>query len=300
MNLASGSVYIAIEGVIGVGKTTLGRLLQPHFQADLLLEAFDENPFLSDFYGDRDRYAFQTQIFFLLSRYRQQQAITEHLKRKSLLSDYFFAKDQLFAHLTLQGDEWTMYERLYETLSETIAPPNLVVYLRAETDTLMARIAMRDRPYERQMDRAYIEALRQGYETLFASYSATPLLILDTDGLDFVRNAGDMEEVENRIRAALQGIRQPRLLTLAQETPPHFTWNLPADRPTEPTTEANWQALGDFIALTKAVGEVGGALVNRPPVTPQGAPEALQSALLETTRALQALAQRTGISLPLE
>jgi deoxyadenosine/deoxycytidine kinase len=135
-----------------------------------------------------DRYAFQTQIFFLLIRYRQQQAITEHLKRKSLLSDYFFAKDQLFAHLTLQG-RWTMYNGCTRP-SRRPLPANPVVYLRAETDTLMARIAMQDRPYERQMDRAYIEALRQGYETLFASYSATPLLILDTDGLDFVRNAG--------------------------------------------------------------------------------------------------------------
>lgn len=297
MDPASNPIYIAIEGVIGVGKTTLGRLLKPRFNANLLMEAFEENPFLSDFYSDKARYAFQTQIFFLLSRYRQQQLIPTRLKHTSLFSDYFFAKDHLFAHLTLDGDEWAMYERLYQALSESVSPPDLVVYLRAETDTLMDRIAMRDRPYERQMDRAYIEALRQAYEALFATYTETPLLVIETDKIDFVRSPEDLDEIENRIRATLKGIRQPKLLDVVHETPPHFTWKIPADKTTEPASEANWQALGDFIALTKAIGEIGGALVDTPPVGPQGVSKSLKNALLEASEALETLAERTGIAL---
>ena len=146
-------MYIAIEGVIGVGKTTLARLLQPAFQADLLLEVFEENPFLSSFYSDRERYAFQTQIFFLLSRYHQQKNATAKLDAQAnLISDYTFDKDSLFAMINLHGDELGMYHRVHQALSEKISHPDLVVYLRADTQVLMQRIASRDRPYERQMD----------------------------------------------------------------------------------------------------------------------------------------------------
>src|SRR5512140_1401750 len=133
--LESRRMYIAIEGVIGVGKTTLARLLQPSFEnSDLLLEVFEENPFLSDFYADRARYAFQTQIFFLLSRYRQQhKVISDTLAQATLISDYLFAKDWLFAHLNLQGDELAMYERVHAILGEQIPQPDLVVYLRTST-----------------------------------------------------------------------------------------------------------------------------------------------------------------------
>jgi len=290
--------YIAIEGVIGVGKTTLARLLQPRFDGGAILEAFDENPFLSDFYGDRSRYAFQTQLFFLLSRYRQQQTATERLRRGALLSDYFFGKDRLFAHLNITGeDELAMYDRLYDALSEKVTPPDLVVYLRAEMETLMARIAMRDRTYERQMERGYIAALRQEYETLFARYEATPLLVIDTDNLDFVRQADDLDDIENRIRAALAGVRQPTLPEIGKPVPPRPAWTLISAPTPEPRTEANWQALGDFLALAEAVGRIGGALSQQPPIGPEGAPEEIQAALQDAARALNILSLRTGVSL---
>ena len=161
-------MYIAIEGVIGVGKTTLARLLQPAFEADLLLEVFEENPFLSDFYSDRARYAFQTQIFFLLSRYHQQRRGVKTILEagKSLLSDYTFAKDSLFARINLKGDELEMYKRVHQALAEKISMPDLLVYLRADTDVLMQRIALRDRSYERNIERSYIEELNQAYRRI--------------------------------------------------------------------------------------------------------------------------------------
>lgn len=199
-------MYFSIEGVIGVGKTTLCRLLQPIFEANLLLEVFEENPFLSDFYSDRARYAFQTQIFFLLSRYHQQRrSVPELTVNHSLVSDYTFEKDSLFARINLKGDELEMYFRVHEALAEKITPPDLVVYLRAETDTLMQRIAMRDRPYERQMERAYIAELNNAYDQFYLRGGhASPVLVLDTDNLDFVRNPDDLSLVASRIRQALQ------------------------------------------------------------------------------------------------
>jgi deoxyguanosine kinase len=199
-------MYIAIEGVIGVGKTTLARLLQPAFAADLLLEVFEENPFLSDFYSDRQRYAFQTQIFFLLSRYHQQRrAVPVMLATgKPLLSDYTFAKDSLFALINLKNDELEMYKRVHEALAEKITLPDLLVYLRASTDTLMQRIATRDRSYERNMERGYIETLNRTYEEFFSKpYDNTPVLTIDTDPLDFVHNPEHLKLIENRIREVL-------------------------------------------------------------------------------------------------
>lgn len=290
--------YIAIEGVIGVGKTTLVRMLQQRFHGSTILEAFDENPFLSDFYGDRTRYAFQTQLFFLLSRYRQQQTASGLLRRGTLLADYFFAKDRLFAHLNINSDdELAMYDRLYDALSEKVTQPDLVVYLRAEMDALMARIAMRDRTYERQMDRSYIVALRQGYETQFANYTATPLLVIETDALDFVRESADLDDIEQRIRAALAGVRQPTLPDIALTAQPRPAWTLTASPAPEPQSKANWQALGDFLALAEAVGRIGGALAQHPPIGPEGTPESIQIALKAAARALAALSERTGVNL---
>ncbi len=205
--------YIAIEGAIGVGKTTLARVLGEALPAEVLLEVFEQNPFLSDFYADRERYAFQTQIFFLLSRYRQQHnVIADTLRRSTLASDYLFAKDWLFAHLNLQGDELAMYERVHAILGEQIPTPDLVVYLRAGTDTLMERIAFRDRPYERQMERDYIQALQVAYDQFFAEYEAAPVLRLDTDRLDIVRSTEDRGTVVGQVKAALQTtVYQPLL-----------------------------------------------------------------------------------------
>lgn len=199
-------MYIAIEGVIGVGKTTLARLLQPRFDAELLLEVFEENPFLSDFYSDRERYAFQTQIFFLLSRYHQQHRTVPAIlaRGRPLISDYTFAKDSLFARINLKNDELTVYCQVHEALAEKITLPDLLVYLRASTDTLMQRIAMRDRAYERNMERAYIETLNQTYEEFFSRpYDNTPVLTIDTDPLDFVRHPQHLDLIEERIRAVL-------------------------------------------------------------------------------------------------
>jgi deoxyguanosine kinase len=200
-------MYIAIEGVIGVGKTTLARLLAPAFQADLLLEVFEENPFLSDFYGDRKRYAFQTQIFFLLSRYHQQRRKVHELREgdKSLISDYTFAKDSLFARINLQGDELDMYNRVHEALAEKIILPDLLVYLRADTEVLMQRIAMRDRSYERNMESSYIHQLNQAYDDFFSKpYDGAPILMIDSNRLDFVRKPEHLRLIENRIREALK------------------------------------------------------------------------------------------------
>jgi deoxyguanosine kinase len=199
-------MYAAIEGVIGVGKTTLARLLQNAFSADVLLEIFEENPFLSDFYADRARYAFQTQIFFLLSRYRQQNnAIPQILATgRNLLSDYTFAKDALFAGINLGGDELAMYHKVHEALGEKIVKPDLLVYLQASTDVLMGRIALRDRSYERQMEREYIDDLNHAYEDFFSKpFDHTPVLKIDTDGLNIVQNPEHLRLIENRIRETL-------------------------------------------------------------------------------------------------
>jgi deoxyguanosine kinase len=199
-------MYIAIEGVIGVGKTTLARLLQPAFEAESLLEVFEENPFLSDFYADRARYAFQTQIFFLLSRYRQQNNNVPNILAtgKSLIADYTFAKDALFAGINLKGDELEMYHKVHEALGEKIPKPDLLVYLQATTDTLMNRIAFRDRPYERQMERSYIDELNMAYEEFFSKpFDHTPILKIDSNELNIIQNTEHIKLIENRIRETL-------------------------------------------------------------------------------------------------
>ena len=199
-------MYIAIEGVIGVGKTTLARLLKPSFDSELLLEIFEENPFLSDFYSDRKRFAFQTQIFFLLSRYHQQRkGVPDALAKKNwLISDYTFEKDRLFAEVNLSGDELETYYQVHEALAEKIIKPDLIVYLQADTDVLMQRIAHRDRPYERQMDVNYIDALNQTYETRIKHYPAGAVLTINTNDLDYIRYSAHLELIEQRIRQSLK------------------------------------------------------------------------------------------------
>ena len=277
--LLNQNFYIAVEGGIGVGKTSLARLLQPLFQAELLLEEFGENPFLASFYGDRARYAFQTQIFFLLSRYRQQrQTVPSALAHGALVSDYAFAKDSLFAHLNLGGDELDMYERVYAILDENIPRPDLVVYLRADTDVLMKRIVLRDRSYERDMDRDYIDQLRRAYDGFYADYQAAPLLVLDTNSIDFVHNPDDLTHVIGRVRSALGLLpRQPSLLpdqpatfvapTLAEADQAVFDeerrrladlqrWHLALDHEKGFLRDINF----NFICLTEEIGELGAVL----------------------------------------
>lgn len=199
-------MYIAIEGAIGVGKTTLSRLLSSRFQADLLLEVFEENPFLADFYADRDTYAFQTQIFFLLSRYHQQQEVPKELKSdNNLIADYTFEKDALFARLNLAGDELDTYFSVHNALAEKLPLPDLIVYLQAETSILMQRIAHRDRVYERNMDQGYIESLNSAYDEFYSGeLSGAPVLRINTNQLNYVANEGDLDWVENRIRQTLK------------------------------------------------------------------------------------------------
>jgi len=200
--------FIAIEGTIGVGKTSLARLLQPRFApARLMLEVVEENPFLSDFYSDRARYAFQTQIFFLLSRYRQQLDILDAQQRANnvnFLSDYLLAKDRIFASLNLDPVELDMHARLYAILSAHVPTPDLVVYLRASVDVLMQRIHMRDRSFEREIPRQYISDLNRAYEAFFAAYTAAPLLVIDTNDLDFVSRPADLDLISQSIHDYLK------------------------------------------------------------------------------------------------
>ncbi len=234
--------YIVVEGVIGVGKTTLARMFRGELSAQLVLEVFEENPFLSDFYTDRSRYAFQTQIFFLLSRYHQQRQLADI--PRPLISDYMFDKDRLFAQVNLDGDELETYYSVQEALAENICQPDLVVYLRADTDTLMNRITARDRPYERNMEATYIESLRMAYEQFFANYTAAPVLTIETNDIDFVRNPEDFDDIVQRIWSALgKGPHQPALPGLNGGASAPVTMSTPERRI---VLEQTARRLGDF------------------------------------------------------
>lgn len=269
----SANFYLAIEGAIGIGKTTLARLLGREFGTELLLEVFEENPFLSDFYADRERYAFQTQTFFLLSRYRQQhKVIQQTLAVSPLISDYTFAKDRLFAELNLANDELAMYRRVHTILAEKITVPDLVIHLRASTDTLMERIALRDRSYERGMSREYIDRLRVAYERFFASYTDAPVLTIDTNNLNYVRDPEALASVVGRVRSALaEGDYQRTLPKMEATTDAIETLHVAQVRRRLPdfqrwhqTLDADKGFLTDlyfnYIALTEEVGELGRAL----------------------------------------
>ncbi len=257
--------YIAIEGVIGIGKTTLARMLQPRYQAEILLEVFEENPFLADFYADRERYAFQTQLFFLLSRYHQQhQAIPAALRKGMLLSDYTFSKDELFAWLNLKDDELAMYGRVHAALGEKIPKPDLIVYLMAEHDVVMRRIASRDRPYERNMDPDYIRQLAAAYEAWLSNLQDIPVLKIDVSALDFLANETDLAHVKTLIDTQLN-IRLPEPQpaemphSLLQEGRisafQQFHRQLDEDKGFDPDLFFN------FILLTEEVGEIASELI---------------------------------------
>ncbi|MCD6233461.1 MAG: deoxynucleoside kinase [Candidatus Neomarinimicrobiota bacterium] len=200
--------YIAIEGVIGVGKTSLARILAQRLNARLILEKFEDNPFLSDFYNDRDRYAFQTQIFFLLSRYRQQMELFQtELFHKNLVTDYMFIKDKLFAYLNLNEKELMLYDQMLNLLIRQIPKPDLVIYLQADTERLMKNIAKRGRDFEKNIDEEYIEALNQMYNQFFFRYNETPLLIINTTDIDFVHNEDDLAEILKTIQKPPAGTK---------------------------------------------------------------------------------------------
>jgi deoxyguanosine kinase len=288
--------FLAIEGPIGVGKTTLARLLQPRFEAGLLLEAFEENPFLSSFYTDRARYAFQTQMFFLLSRYRQQQSIPSLTMHGPLLSDYFFEKDSLFARLNLDGDELEMYQRLYDVLSDHIAFPDLVVYLWADLDTLMVRIATRDRPYEREMDRHYIDSVRQAYERYFASYTNAPLLAIDTNDLNFVHDSSALAFVESQIRKALGIGAYQQPLPQMERVGRARVGTTPSKTRTAYETPGQ-ETLSRFLAANEAMGRVGTILADTILGRSVADLSDLRRAMSKVVGDLQSLAHSTGVDL---
>lgn len=192
--------FIVIEGVIGVGKTTMARLLAQRFNGQLVLEEFDLNPFLERFYQDRKRWGFQTQLAFLASRFRQQKALlTRDLFHQVTIADYSFDKDRIFAHLNLDGDEAQLYETLYSLMEPSIPRPDLIVYLQSTPERLMHNIRQRARSYEANMDSAYIEALNEAYTYYFFRYTKSPLLIINAEHIDFVKNPDEWEELVRQI-----------------------------------------------------------------------------------------------------
>ena len=200
--------YIAIEGPIGVGKTSLANLMSKELSARLVLEEFDENPFLPDFYKDPERFAFQTQLFFLLQRYRQQQELRQvDMFQKLLVTDYMFVKDRLFASLNLGEKEMQLYDTVANLLERNIIKPDLVIYLQADTDTLMKNIALRGREMETDITYEYIDALSQVYTEYFFRYQDTPLVIINTNNIDFVHNEDDLKEVIKYIRQPVSGTK---------------------------------------------------------------------------------------------
>lgn len=192
--------YVAIEGVIGAGKTTLAKMITERLNAKLVLEKFEENPFLPKFYEDPEHFAFQTQIFFLLSRYKQQQELFQgDLFHTVLVSDYIFDKDKIFAYLTLQDDELKLYETLIGTIEKNIPTPDLVVYLQSSVERLMSNIKRRGRSYEENMSEEYIKDLNEAYNYFFFRYKSAPLLIINSTEIDFVNDPEDFEDLLRQI-----------------------------------------------------------------------------------------------------
>lgn len=188
--------YIVIEGVIGAGKTSLARLMADRFEARLVLEEFEQNPFLERFYKDRERWAFQTQLAFLASRFRQQKELhARDLFHRAVISDYTFDKDRIFAHLNLDGDELQLYETLFGHMEPNTPTPDLVVYLQSTPERLMQNIEQRGRSYEENMDPAYIEELHEAYNYYFFRYTKSPLLIVNASQIDFVKNEEELDEL---------------------------------------------------------------------------------------------------------
>jgi deoxyguanosine kinase len=192
--------HIAIEGVIGAGKTTLAQMLSERLGARLVLERFEENPFLPKFYEDPEHYAFQTQIFFLLSRYKQQQELFQvDLFHDFLISDYIFEKDKIFAYLTLADEELRLYETLLGAIGRNVPSPDLVVYLQCSVERLMSNIRMRRRKIEENISEEYIRDLNEAYNYFFFRYKATPLLIVKATEIDFVNKKDDFEDLLDQI-----------------------------------------------------------------------------------------------------
>lgn len=207
-NIDTNIRYIAIEGMIGVGKTALAIKLAEKLNARCILEEVEENPFLPNFYQDMRTYALPTQLFFLLSRHRQQQQISQQvLFQEKIVSDYTFYKDRVFAYLNLSEHELKLYEKIYDFLEKDVRKPDLVVYLQASIPLLLERIKKRGRSFEQEISPEYLEALSDAYSRFFLHYDATPLLIVNTANLDFVKKEEDFITLFKEILATTQGRR---------------------------------------------------------------------------------------------
>lgn len=200
--------YVAIEGPIGVGKTSLANLLAEKLGARKVLEDFEDNPFLADFYEEPERFAFQTQLFFLLQRYQQQQELRQvDIFHNLLITDYMFIKDRLFASLNLNEKEMNLYDTIANLLEKNVINPDMVIYLQADTDTLVKNINKRQRTFEVNISYEYIDGLNEVYNEYFFRYQDTPLVIINTNNIDFVNNSKDLEEVIQCIREPISGTK---------------------------------------------------------------------------------------------
>ena len=200
--------YIVVEGPIGVGKTTLARQLAEEFRARAVLEQIDDNPFLKKFYDDPRSYAFQTQLFFLLNRYRQQRELAQQdLFNQSTVADYLFAKDQIFAQANLDGDELALYRQLFSLLDSRLPKPDLVVYLQARADVLLERLRKRDRDYERRISPEYVKRIAEAYRDFFFYYDETPLLVVNSSDVDFVAHSDELDDLIREIGTMGRGVQ---------------------------------------------------------------------------------------------
>jgi deoxyguanosine kinase len=199
--------YIAVEGPIGAGKSSLADILSVELSARIIRENPEENPFLGSFYKDRKRHAMSAQLFFLLQRYAQQGELAQGdlFSRGGVVSDYLFAKDRLFAALNLSNDEMALYDRIYQMLKPRTVVPDLVVYLQARTDVLLDRIRKRGRPEEKPIRAEYVEEVARAYAEFFFAYSEGPLLIVNASDIDFVGNEQHRAELVDVIRATRTG-----------------------------------------------------------------------------------------------
>lgn len=209
--------YIAVEGPIGVGKSSLVRMLAKDFAAYPIFENPDHNPFLPSFYQNKSKHAFQTQLFFLLSRYQQQMELkhNQHQAEK-VVCDYIFAKDHIFAGLNLTADELDLYQTIFKLLDQRLPKPDVVILLQAQVDVLLKRIKLRNKDYEKPLQADYLTQLSQAYSQYFFHYSDTPLLVVNTSGLDFVNNPQDYETLKHELILLLESGQQKRFVTINQ------------------------------------------------------------------------------------
>ena len=194
--------FIAIEGAIGAGKTSLVNFLGEQYDAHLILEDNDSNPFISQFYEDKEAYSFQTQVFFLLSRYNQYMQLAQRdLFNSVVVIDYLFQRDKIFARLNLEDHEFSLYEQIFNLIDAKAPKPDLVIYLQASTEVLQERVAKRGREYEAFMDPDYLDSVNKAFNNFFFYYSETPLLVINTNEIDFVEKKCDLDELIKKVNS---------------------------------------------------------------------------------------------------